>query len=33
MLLAANGIIPPREWIHDSSISNNNGSTVAMLLA
>lgn len=33
MHLATNGIIPAKEWIHDPSLRNNEGNTVAMLLA
>ena len=33
MILAKNGIIPPKEWIHDSKLLNKNNETVALLLA
>jgi len=32
MLLACNGIIPPKEWYHDPTICDNHGNTVAMYL-
>ena len=32
MLLAYNGIIPPKEWIHDPNIKNKRGDTVAYYL-
>lgn len=27
MLLAKNDIIPPREWMHDCNLKDNNGNT------
>ena len=33
MLLAENGIIPPKEWYHEPKLKNQFGNTVAMLLA
>ena len=33
MYLAANGIIPPKEWIHDPALCDKNEYTVAMCLA
>ena len=33
MLLAENGIIPPREWIHNPKLKDSFGWTVAMRLA
>ena len=33
MILAMSGIIPPKEWIHDSTLCDNFGNTVAMVLA
>lgn len=33
MLLANNGIEPPKEWSHDKDIKDNTGNTVAMYLA
>ena len=33
MYLAINGIIPPKQWYHKAELQNNNGNTVAMLLA
>ena len=32
LLLAKNGIIPPKEWNHDATIHNNDNYTVAMYL-
>ena len=32
MLLAYNGILPPKEWCHDPSITDINKCTVAMIL-
>ena len=33
MILAENGIIPPEEFYHDSTIVNKEGNTIAMILA
>jgi len=33
MLLASNGITPPKIWSHKPELSNCNGDTVAILLA
>ena len=33
MILADKGIIPPSEWYHDPSLTNDKKETVAMLLA
>ncbi len=33
MIFAMNGIIPPKEYNHDPNISNEDGDTVAMILA
>ena len=33
MMLAFNGIIPPKEWCHDPNIKDKYGYTVAMHLA
>ena len=33
MLLANKGIIPPKEWYHNSRLLNNDHNTVAMHLA
>jgi len=33
MLLAMNGIISPKEYEHDSTLCNNDGCTVAIILA
>lgn len=33
MLLAQNKIIPSNEWLHDTSLQDNDGWTVAMILA
>ena len=33
MRLAYSGLIPPKDWEHDPNIQNNNGDTVAMILA
>jgi len=33
MLLAKNGIVPPKEWYHDPNIKNDWSETVAILLA
>ena len=32
MLLASNGILPPKEWHHDPKIINENNETVAIIL-
>jgi len=32
MILARNGIIPPKEWYHDPTLTNKNGYTVAEIL-
>mgnify|MGYP005819128905 CR=1 FL=1 len=29
MLLASNGIVPPKEWVHDPNIKNTDNHTVA----
>ena len=33
MYFAMSGMIPPKEWEHDPELRNNEGYTVAMLLA
>lgn len=33
MILAENGIEPPKEWYHESLITDNSGKTVAMYIA
>ena len=33
LILSFNGIIPPKEWEHDSKLRNYEGYTVAMNLA
>ena len=33
MKLAFEGIIPPKEWLHDPSLKNDNGETVADILS
>lgn len=33
MILASYGIIPPKQWFHNSELKTNNGLTVAMKLA
>ena len=32
IILAENGIIPPRRWMHDNKIENNFGQTIGSLL-
>ena len=32
MMLASKGVIPPKEWEHDSKIYNKSGNTVATIL-
>ena len=32
MILAKNGIIPPKEWYHDPNLVNNEGRTVCYFL-
>lgn len=33
MILAKHGTIPPKEWKHSEILRDNNGDTVAMILA
>ena len=33
MIYAKNGMIPPKEWEHNPNKQENNGMTVAMMLA
>ena len=33
MLFAKNGLVPPKDWEHDSLLQNNNKETVAIIFA
>lgn len=33
MILAAKGIVPPKDWYHNSTLVDKNNDTVALLLA